>query len=178
MKKVCMMVVVLSMLACMLSGCSLRIPRFNELEVGECFGINRDGYFEKIPHNYCIAVDTAEEAVVARVPPECRDVKWDTDWCYDEENIVVRGNFIGCSYTSEYLLLCEQPAKNKIQYVLVYFADEEIQHYAKIEDVYRALGVDSISWESLCTPIQRRSSIRQKDLLFLRPTINPSTLYG
>lgn len=149
MKKLYILIVCLTLFLTLLLGCSFfKEYKFGEIEIGELFLQSRDGYYEKLPCNFCLEVDLGSETALFKVEEEHFYEEWDSTWYYDSP--IIKGHYIKCFYNDEYLVLCEEYENDELAYLTFEFASEQIVCYDTLEEIYELLSVDSIEWSSLC----------------------------
>lgn len=128
-------VIILSILSFLLNGCTYsNSVIFSELKTGEIFLSSRDGYFEKISDNYCLFVNLRKETSLFEVSKERSLVEWDSSLGYD--NIIVKGHYIKCYYTSTHLVLCEEKSNDDLEYSIFDFNSEQIRNYLELSEIY------------------------------------------
>ena len=152
-------VIFLLIISVLLGGCSLskRIT-FGKLEAGENFLGSRDGYFKKLPHDYCLNVTLLSKTSLFRIPPEYVNVEWSSSLCCN--NILLEGHYIKGFFTPHYLALCEELEDGELMYLTFCFSSEQVQYHDGIKDVYKLLNVDSILWFSLCNTNQEAQRVK------------------
>lgn len=149
MKKLFKAVIFLLIFSILFSGCSFSNNiKFRKLETGKNFLSSRDGYYKKLPNNYCIYISLRSKASLFKVPVEYADIEWDSSLCYN--NIVLEGHFIKGFFTSNYLALCEEQDNGDLVYLTFGFSNEQVQYHLEIGEICKLLNVDSILWFSLC----------------------------
>ncbi len=149
MKKLFKTLIILQFLLFILVGCSFFKPVvFNDLEVGKNFLISRDGYYKKLPSNYCINVELRKKASLFKVPDEQLNSEWNLS--LNDSDVVVEGHFIKGFFTSEYLVLCEEKENDDVDYAVFSFGNGQLRYYKTPDEVYAFLDIDSVQWFTLC----------------------------
>ena len=156
--KVWVFVLILSVLV---TGCDwLKDVSYFDSEVGGNFGGSRDGYYKKLPHNYCFRVDLASKTYLFEYPDE-DELAERTPGGLPYDETVLEGHFIKGFYTMERLALCEELEDDTLQYITFDFVSGEIQYHTDVKEVYERLQIDTdsaiewlqldlIDWFSLC----------------------------
>lgn len=157
-KRLCKVMVMVAVLLILLTGCNQydesffsvrrKDVRFMDLKIGTVFWGGRDGYYEKLPQNYCIRVDLGEKACLFRFSDETVPLESFNSLPYD--TAILEAHFIKGHYNDEYLLLCEEKEDDSLVYWSFRFSDETIESYTDIEQVYQRFPPSSIHWSSLC----------------------------
>ena len=144
----------LSILSFLLVGCSFyQEISFSEIDVGEQFYGNRDGYSLKIPYNYCLCVELTSKTGVFKVPDELLDVPYAGDEKHDAVyncNRIIEGHYVKGYYNNEYLVLCEEKEKNEFSYLALNLLNEEITCFFSENEVYEVFNFNSKDWFVLC----------------------------
>ena len=136
---------------------SFKSKSFSEIEIGERFGLNRDGYEMKIADNYCLCVDLGSVTKLIKVP----DNRLDTDFYGDENNrplylekAILEGHYIEGYYNDEYLVLWEEK-ETENSFLSFNFQTKQIDHYENVESVYEKFGFSDDDWFSLCNTYEQ-----------------------
>ncbi len=142
--------------AFLISSNSCNIPfwsgetKFSDIKVGKIFEGSRDGYFEKLPHNYCLLVEYRYDTTLCKVADEFLDLPWDdTPYPYYNDYII-RGHYIKGYYNDNYLILCEEKTDNSYIYHSFNFSTQHMESYTSEQDVYQIYGFTAKQWSTLC----------------------------
>ena len=155
MKKLFCIINILLFLSITLGGCEFfKDVKFSELEVGETFDMSRDGYFKKLPHNYCLDVILGSKAWLFKVPDQKLDVEG--GYWFGYENYILKGHFIKGYYNSEWLVLCKEDKNDELEYLAFNFSSEKVQRNMELNQVCELLNVDSIDWFPICNTNEQR----------------------
>ena len=147
MKKVLMIVILLSVLSCFLGGCLLTNETvFGKVKVGYHFLWSLDGSYKKLPYNFCLEIDYGSVARLFRVDDEYVDREWDSTRHFDT---ILEGHFIKGYYDTEYLLLCEEKEDDSLLYWRFDFADETIRSYTDLDQLNEIVD-GATKWFPLC----------------------------
>lgn len=165
MKKVFNVIIFLSIFSVLLSGCFFYKDnkKFSEIKTGDTFLISGDGYYEKLPNNYCFYVMLGSKTYLFRVPDEFVDVKCtDYDWgnWWYNGGTILEGHFIKSFYTSGYLVLCEEKENDDLVYLTFDFSNAQVQYHLDVNEVCELLNINSIQWSVLCNT---NEEIRRKN---------------
>lgn len=136
-----------------LAGCisvNVKEEVYSELEIGEVFGINVDGYHKKLPQNYCLNVDLGTNAKLFKVPDEKLDVPYFSNSVYNTPEIL-EGRYIKYFYDNEKIILCEEVLKEKFEYFAFYFSSQEV--ITLTESFAEKLKTGE--WSSLCNTMSQ-----------------------
>ncbi|MBE6573441.1 MAG: hypothetical protein E7652_03505 [Ruminococcaceae bacterium] len=135
------------------TGCeSFGETRFSDIEEGEAFGHNIDGYHKKLPHNYCLFVLLGETTRLIKVPDNMLDKDYFLESVYNTPP-VLKGRYIKGYYNDDYLILYEQLSLDSYEYILFDFTTQEINRYERKKDLP---DYKSIKWFSLCNTLQEK----------------------
>lgn len=102
------MVIIISIVSFLLSGCGFGEVHFADIEEGRNFNGSRDGHYKKLPHNYCLDVDLGSTTRLFKVADEFLNTRWDSAAQHDE--IILKGHYIKGYYNQYFLVLCEEKA--------------------------------------------------------------------
>ena len=149
MNKIIKGVIILSVLSILLSSCNIfKDINFGEVKIGENFMSSRDGYYKKLPYNYCLNVNLRSKAQLFKVDDKYIDTTWDFSLFYD--CIILEGHFIKGFYDSKYLVLCEEKDDDTILYVSFNFLTGVVQNHTNIGEVYNLFENPPKQWFVLC----------------------------
>ena len=129
------------------------IEHFSEVEVGQTFFLNRDGYHLKLPNNYCLGVLLGSTARLFKVPEELLDVPFSGDNNHPEvynTPCILEGHYIKGYYNEKFVILCEEKEDGTLEYLSFDFYSEKIEYYTDIDKVYEIYGFDSNDWSLVC----------------------------
>lgn len=147
-KKAIEVMVILSIISALLSGCGLDEVRFVNIKAGENFAGSRDGHFKKLPGNYCLEVNLKSNTRLFKVTDAFLDTTWDSSAKHDE--CILKGHYIKGFYNDIFLILCEEKDDNSCVYWSFDFLTQDIESYASETDVYNIYGFNSNQWFILC----------------------------
>ena len=134
-----------------LAGCisvNVKEEVYSELEIGEIFGINRDGHHQKLPQNYCLGVDLGSTTKLFKIPDEMLDVGFYSESVYNTPGIL-EGRYVRGYFDDEKIVLCEEVSYREFEYVIFYFSTQET---FLITESF-AEQVRTSDWFSLCNII-------------------------
>ncbi len=152
-KKHLQLVVLFLLIACLFCSCVFDELSYSSVRIGENFHHNVDGYFKKIPHNYCIwLIELSSTCAVFKVPENLLD----TPFLGDEHNDavynapkVLEGYFVKGYYNENYLILCEF-YEDQYRYVSLDFTDQIVNYHHNENDIYELFDFCTDDWFKLC----------------------------
>ncbi|MBR6768592.1 MAG: hypothetical protein IKM34_03790 [Clostridia bacterium] len=146
MKKLILVVIIISSLFTFLNSCiSNYEEKYSNIEIGQNFGSNIDGYQKKLPHDFCLDVSLGSKARLIKIPYEKLNVPYFTNSVYNTP-AVIEGHFIKGWYDDNVVILCEETSEN-IRFVVVEFETLKID-YVSSEQELDEYG--NINWFTLC----------------------------
>lgn len=147
-KSIIGMAIIVSIISFLLSGCGFKEVCFNDIEVGQIFAGSRDGYYEKLPHNYCLDIDLRTTTRLFKVADEFLNTPWDS--AVQHEEFILKGHYIKGYYNNDYLILCEEKPDDSCIYLSFDFFSNNVETYETEEEVYKLFDFDFEQWSALC----------------------------
>lgn len=146
MKRLILVVIIISSLFTFLNSCTSNYEeKYSNIEIGQNFGSNIDGYQKKLPHDFCLDVSLGSTARLIKIPYEKLNVPYFTNSVYNTP-AVIEGHFIKGWYDDNVVILCEETSEN-IRFVVVEFETLKID-YVSSEQELDEYG--NINWFTLC----------------------------
>ncbi|MBS5844067.1 MAG: hypothetical protein KIC77_11415 [Clostridiales bacterium] len=158
MKKI-KVVIFLSIISILLGGCNYFTPlTFGNIKIGENFMGSRDGYYKKLPYNYCLSVNYRSNVELFKVADEHINEEWLSSNYYD--SAILKGHYIQGFYNENYLVLCEEKKDNTLLYLSFDFSSSVVQYYPDTNEMNKSIGITSQNWFSLCNTNQEIGNIK------------------
>jgi hypothetical protein len=159
MKKIFKGVILIFIISFIFSGCNFsKDIKFGQIEIGANFMSSRDGYYKKLPYNYCLNVNFRSKVQLFKVADEYVDQIWDSSIYYDCS--ILEGHFIKGFFNDNYLVLCEEENNNNLLYLSFNFFNGDIQYYANINELHDIFENQSYQWFLLCNTNQEIQNIK------------------
>ncbi len=144
-KRILEVIIMLSVLMLLNSCIGNYEETYSNIEVGQNFGHNRDGYQKKLPHNFCLSVDLGSTARLIKIPDEKLHIPYFTNSVYSTP-AVIEGHFIKGWYNDSVVVLCEESSEG-MRFVAVDFETLKTE-YVSSEQELGEYGY--INWFTLC----------------------------
>ena len=146
MKKLILGVIIIFSVLTLLNSCiSNYEEKYSNIEIGQNFGSNRDGYQKKLPNNFCLDVNLSSKTRLIKIPDEQLNVPYFANSVYNTPS-VIEGHFIKGWYSDNVVILCEEFSQG-IRFVVVEFETLKI-NYVSSEQELDEYG--DINWFTLC----------------------------
>lgn len=134
-------------------GCASSETTYGQVEIGETFNHNRDGYYMKLPQGYCLAVDLGEKTRLIGISDEQENIAFGGDGEHEavyNNPQTMSAHYIKGYYNDNYLVLCEELEDESLVYWSFCFDDKKITRYDTAQEVFSLYNFDSKDWFTLC----------------------------
>ena len=146
MKKLILGVIIIFSVLTPISSCiSNYEEKYSNVEIGQNFGSNIDGYQKKLPNHFCLDVNLGSKTRLIKIPDEKLNVPYFTNSVYNTP-AVIEGHFIKGWYSDSVVILCEEFSEG-IRFVVIEFETLKI-NYVSSEQELDEYG--DINWFTLC----------------------------
>ena len=119
--------------------------KYSNIEIGQIFGNNIDGYQKKLPNNFCLDVNLGSKTRLIKIPEEKLNVPYFTNSVYNTP-AVIEGHFIKGWYNDDVVILCEEFSEG-IRFAIVEFDTLKIDYASSEQDLNE---YEDINWFTLC----------------------------
>ena len=151
MKKLILILTITLLFSAFLNSCIDSLEeKYSDMEIGQTFGSNIDGYQKKLPHNFCLDVNLGTKTRLIKIPDDKLDLPYFANSVYNSPTIA-EGHFIKGWYNDNRVILCEETTEG-ITYVVIEFETQKTERIANEEELAK---YGSISWFALCNTYEQ-----------------------